>query len=87
MINSKSNQTFLLCQFSSYWESMKFVLIFGVATSLHIVHRSLSYDATSKLKFQVCITSKNPTNKLKFFNSFLEQKVNCYYLFITKYYF
>jgi len=36
---------------------MKFVLIFGVATSLHIVHRSLSYDATSKLKFQVCCIS------------------------------
>ncbi|XP_011498206.1 PREDICTED: origin recognition complex subunit 3 [Ceratosolen solmsi marchali] len=38
---------------SSYLKTMKFILIFGVATSLHIVHHSLSYDATSKLKVQV----------------------------------
>ncbi|XP_014219499.1 origin recognition complex subunit 3 [Copidosoma floridanum] len=38
---------------SSYMTTIKFVLIFGVATTLHIIHRSLSYDATSKLKCQV----------------------------------
>ncbi|KAJ8664525.1 hypothetical protein QAD02_006187 [Eretmocerus hayati] len=38
---------------SSYLTSMKFVLIIGVATTLHVVHRSLSYDATSKLKCDV----------------------------------
>ncbi|KAL7287432.1 hypothetical protein TKK_0018541 [Trichogramma kaykai] len=37
----------------SYAKNIKFILIFGVATTLHIVHRSLSYDATSKLKIQV----------------------------------
>ncbi|EFN63928.1 Origin recognition complex subunit 3 [Camponotus floridanus] len=34
---------------SSYRNTLKFVLIFGVATTLHIVHRSLTYDVTSKL--------------------------------------
>ncbi|XP_008202890.1 origin recognition complex subunit 3 [Nasonia vitripennis] len=43
---------------SSYCNSIKFVLIFGVATTLHVVHRSLSYDATSKLKIQVFHTQK-----------------------------
>ncbi|XP_058809862.1 origin recognition complex subunit 3 [Phymastichus coffea] len=43
---------------SSYVKKIKFVLIFGVATTLHIVHRSLSYDATSKLKIQVFHTQK-----------------------------
>ncbi|CAG5076045.1 Similar to ORC3: Origin recognition complex subunit 3 (Spermophilus citellus) [Cotesia congregata] len=36
--------------------TMKFVLIFGVATTLHAVHRSLPYDATSKLRVQVFYT-------------------------------
>lgn len=38
---------------SSYRNTLKFVLIFGVATTLHIVHRSLTYDVTSKLVVQV----------------------------------
>ncbi|KAI4497623.1 hypothetical protein M0802_007163 [Mischocyttarus mexicanus] len=38
---------------SSYLDTIKFVLIFGIATTLHVVHRSLSYDATSKLKIKV----------------------------------
>ncbi|XP_072764702.1 origin recognition complex subunit 3 isoform X2 [Anoplolepis gracilipes] len=38
---------------SSYRDTLKFVLIFGVATTLHIVHRSLTYDVTSKLVVQV----------------------------------
>ncbi|XP_032671953.1 origin recognition complex subunit 3 [Odontomachus brunneus] len=38
---------------SSYTSTLKFVLILGVATSLHIVHRSLTYDVTSKLTVQV----------------------------------
>ncbi|XP_074115013.1 origin recognition complex subunit 3 [Cotesia typhae] len=41
---------------SSYRRTMKFVLIFGVATTLHAVHRSLPYDATSKLRVQVFYT-------------------------------
>lgn len=43
----------LLPSFSSYSRAMKFVLIFGVATTLHAIHRSLTYDATSKLNVQV----------------------------------
>ncbi|KAK2584685.1 hypothetical protein KPH14_007025 [Odynerus spinipes] len=38
---------------SSYSDTIKFILLFGIATTLHIVHRSLSYDATSKLKVKV----------------------------------
>ncbi|XP_014486637.1 PREDICTED: origin recognition complex subunit 3 [Dinoponera quadriceps] len=38
---------------SSYTSTLKFVLIFGVATTLHVVHRSLTYDVTSKLAVQV----------------------------------
>ncbi|XP_043288926.1 origin recognition complex subunit 3 isoform X2 [Venturia canescens] len=38
---------------SIYTKSMKFVLVFGVATTLHAVHRCLSYDVTSKLRVQV----------------------------------
>ncbi|XP_012283310.1 origin recognition complex subunit 3 isoform X2 [Orussus abietinus] len=38
---------------SSYTKSIKFVLIFGVATTLHAVHRTLPYDVTSKLRVQV----------------------------------
>ncbi|KYN08512.1 Origin recognition complex subunit 3 [Cyphomyrmex costatus] len=34
---------------SSYSSTLKFVLIFGVATTLHVVHKSLTYDVTSKL--------------------------------------
>ncbi|XP_060814863.1 origin recognition complex subunit 3 isoform X2 [Bombus pascuorum] len=40
---------------SSYVNSMKFVLIFGVATTLHAIHRSLTYDVTSKLNVQICM--------------------------------
>lgn len=32
---------------------MKFILIFGVATTLHAIHRSLTYDVTSKLNVKV----------------------------------
>lgn len=35
---------------------MKIVLILGIATSLHIVHRTLSYDVTSKLRIKVFST-------------------------------
>ncbi|XP_076379129.1 origin recognition complex subunit 3 isoform X3 [Megalopta genalis] len=38
---------------SSYSSTMKFILIFGIATTLHAIHRSLSYDVTSKLNVQV----------------------------------
>lgn len=38
---------------SSYMISIKFTLIFGVATTLHVVHRSLTFDATAKLRFEV----------------------------------
>ncbi|KAH0947979.1 hypothetical protein HN011_007458 [Eciton burchellii] len=38
---------------SSYGSTLKFVLVFGVATTLHVVHRSLTYDVTSKLIVQV----------------------------------
>ncbi|XP_047365603.1 origin recognition complex subunit 3 isoform X3 [Vespa velutina] len=38
---------------SSYSDKIKFILFFGIATTLHVVHRSLSYDATSKLKIKV----------------------------------
>lgn len=38
--------------FSSYRSTLKFVLIFGVATTLHVVHKSLTYDVTSKLVVQ-----------------------------------
>ncbi|XP_071646332.1 origin recognition complex subunit 3 [Temnothorax longispinosus] len=41
---------------SSYRASLKFVLIFGVATTLHVVHKSLTYDVTSKLVVQVFYT-------------------------------
>ncbi|XP_029662947.1 origin recognition complex subunit 3 [Formica exsecta] len=41
---------------SSYRSTLKFILIFGVATTLHIVHRSLTYDVTSKLVVQVFYT-------------------------------
>ncbi|KYN17525.1 Origin recognition complex subunit 3 [Trachymyrmex cornetzi] len=34
---------------SSYRSTLKFILIFGVATTLHVVHKSLTYDVTSKL--------------------------------------
>ncbi|XP_050585772.1 origin recognition complex subunit 3 isoform X2 [Bombus affinis] len=40
---------------SSYVNSMKFILIFGVATTLHAIHRSLTYDVTSKLNVQICM--------------------------------
>ncbi|XP_034949827.1 origin recognition complex subunit 3 [Chelonus insularis] len=43
---------------SSYSRVIKFVLVFGVATTLHAVHRSLSYDVTSKLRVQVFHTQK-----------------------------
>ena len=39
--------------FSAYANSMKFILIFGVATTLFAIHRSLTYDVTSKLNVQV----------------------------------
>ncbi|XP_066589757.1 origin recognition complex subunit 3 isoform X2 [Prorops nasuta] len=35
---------------SSYAPTMKFVLVFGIATVLQVVHRSLTYDVTSKLR-------------------------------------
>ncbi|XP_051171471.1 origin recognition complex subunit 3 [Leptopilina boulardi] len=35
---------------------LKIVLILGIATSLHIVHRTLSYDVTSKLRIKVFST-------------------------------
>ncbi|XP_014612811.1 PREDICTED: origin recognition complex subunit 3 [Polistes canadensis] len=38
---------------STYSDTIKFVLVFGIATTLHVVHRSLPYDATSKLKVKV----------------------------------
>ncbi|XP_011641355.1 origin recognition complex subunit 3 [Pogonomyrmex barbatus] len=38
---------------SSYRSTLKFVLIFGVATTLHAVHKSLTYYVTSKLVVQV----------------------------------
>ncbi|CAK9816427.1 Origin recognition complex subunit 3 [Anthophora plagiata] len=38
---------------SSYLNTMKFILIFGVATTLHAIHRSLTYNVTSKLNVQV----------------------------------
>ncbi|XP_076621406.1 origin recognition complex subunit 3 [Colletes latitarsis] len=38
---------------SSYSHTIKFILIFGVATTLHAIHRSLTYDVTSKLNVQV----------------------------------
>lgn len=38
--------------FSSYRSTLKFVLIFGVAITLHVVHKSLTYDVTSKLVVQ-----------------------------------
>ncbi|XP_076237844.1 origin recognition complex subunit 3 [Calliopsis andreniformis] len=38
---------------SGYSNTMKFILIFGVATTLHAIHRSLTYDATSKLNVRV----------------------------------
>ncbi|XP_043251601.1 origin recognition complex subunit 3 [Colletes gigas] len=38
---------------SSYSNTIKFILIFGVATTLHAIHRSLTYDVTSKLNVQV----------------------------------
>ncbi|XP_076173479.1 origin recognition complex subunit 3 isoform X2 [Ptiloglossa arizonensis] len=38
---------------SSYSSIMKFILIFGVATTLHAIHRSLTYDVTSKLNVKV----------------------------------
>ncbi|XP_018059490.1 PREDICTED: origin recognition complex subunit 3 [Atta colombica] len=41
---------------SSYRNTLKFVLIFGVATTLHVVHKSLTYDVTSKLVVQVFYT-------------------------------
>ncbi|EZA61918.1 Origin recognition complex subunit [Ooceraea biroi] len=41
---------------SSYRSTLKFVLIFGVATTLHVVHRSLTYDVTSKLIVQAIKT-------------------------------
>ncbi|XP_012525761.2 origin recognition complex subunit 3 isoform X2 [Monomorium pharaonis] len=41
---------------SSYRSTLKFVLIFGVATTLHVVHKSLTYDVTSKLVVQVFYT-------------------------------
>ncbi|XP_018394977.1 PREDICTED: origin recognition complex subunit 3 [Cyphomyrmex costatus] len=41
---------------SSYSSTLKFVLIFGVATTLHVVHKSLTYDVTSKLVVQVFYT-------------------------------
>lgn len=41
--------------FSIYTKSMKFVLVFGVATTLHAVHRCLSYDVTSKLRVQASL--------------------------------
>ncbi|XP_020720428.1 origin recognition complex subunit 3 isoform X2 [Bombus terrestris] len=40
---------------SSYVNSMKFILIFGVATTLHAIHRSLTYDVTSKLNVHICM--------------------------------
>ncbi|XP_018366065.1 PREDICTED: origin recognition complex subunit 3 [Trachymyrmex cornetzi] len=41
---------------SSYRSTLKFILIFGVATTLHVVHKSLTYDVTSKLVVQVFYT-------------------------------
>ncbi|XP_015606205.1 origin recognition complex subunit 3 [Cephus cinctus] len=38
---------------SVYIKEVKFVLIFGVATTLHAVHRALTYDVTSKLQVKV----------------------------------
>ncbi|XP_026298436.1 origin recognition complex subunit 3 isoform X3 [Apis mellifera] len=43
---------------SAYANSMKFILIFGVATTLFAIHRSLTYDVTSKLNVQVFQTKK-----------------------------
>ncbi|KAJ8665356.1 hypothetical protein QAD02_007018 [Eretmocerus hayati] len=42
-----------------YAKDIKFVLITGVATTLHTVHQSLSYSAMSKLKIKV-FRSKRP---------------------------
>lgn len=43
----------LILILSSYTKTMKFVLLFDVATTLHAVHKSLTYDVTSKLRVQV----------------------------------
>ncbi|XP_012254111.2 origin recognition complex subunit 3 isoform X2 [Athalia rosae] len=45
-------QEFILI-LSVYSKQIKFILIFGVATALHAVHRSLPHHVTSKLQVQV----------------------------------
>lgn len=52
MINNCEKNSLIKNVCSSYRNTLKFVLIFGVATTLHIVHRSLTYDVTSKLVVQ-----------------------------------
>uniref|UniRef100_A0A0C9RZS3 Origin recognition complex subunit 3 n=1 Tax=Fopius arisanus TaxID=64838 RepID=A0A0C9RZS3_9HYME len=47
---------------SSYSRTIKFILVFGVATTLHAVHRSLSYDVTSKLRVKVFHTQTQITS-------------------------
>ncbi|XP_003486245.1 origin recognition complex subunit 3 isoform X1 [Bombus impatiens] len=58
---------------SSYVNSMKFILIFGVATTLHAIHRSLTYDVTSKLNVQVFHMQK----QINILSDVLEKTVFC----------
>ncbi|KAK1134513.1 hypothetical protein K0M31_007294 [Melipona bicolor] len=58
---------------SSYASSMKFILIFGVATTLHAIHRSLTYDVTSKLNVQVFHMQK----QIDILSDVLEKTVFC----------
>ena len=58
---------------SSYSNTMKFILIFGVATTLHAIHRSLSYDVTSKLNVQVFHTQ----TQIHILSDVLENTVFC----------
>ena len=63
----------LILILSSYSNTMKFILIFGVATTLHAIHRSLSYDVTSKLNVQVFHTQ----TQINILSDVLENTVFC----------
>nr|XP_003701279.1 PREDICTED: origin recognition complex subunit 3 isoform X1 [Megachile rotundata] len=58
---------------SEYSSTMKFILIFGVATTIHAIYRCLTYDATSKLYVHIF----NMPTQLNTLSDVLENIIFC----------
>nr|XP_034184069.1 origin recognition complex subunit 3 [Osmia lignaria] len=58
---------------SSYASTIKFILIFGVATTMHAIYRALTYDASSKLHVHIF----NMPTQLNTLSDVLENIIFC----------